>query len=522
MTDKSKTRLTTSDWIFFTIVLIMFYLLNRLSFLTSDDYVYSLLYTDSGARPIESFKDAWNGRIDDYIHKNGRFLVHVVIAWFCGVAGIGIFQIVNSLVFILLNIGFVKLIRGKYGLHSIDKYLILASLFIILPRQGETMLGCISMAVNYLWSSCAIIWFLVLYQSLKLKESPSLFKNTGIILIAAIAGSLHESFSLAVSGALFIYYCGHIRQFRGYALWLTIGFWLGTCVVTFAPGNFARMGNTAGPSLIGRLCMVLIAVIAAVALFFSYKYGKAKWRTFVKDNQLYFYCVIFSILLFAIAGAGRRAMTGGALFFSILLVGAVTVFGTSFIKKHSRTLKISISALLLLIYIPVYVYKERALKAFNEFYNSPVSDGCVVNTSYIRAQNEMNSNFLASKYVAVPQFEKWMFGSYSLMRTSGNNENWVTAILPVSQDSLRNLLGTDSIYINNNEEYCILQRDTVRSCKVIPVPKSFAGKVKRSIKNFYRGKYHDVSAELTPFDMNDNRYYILYTPDYTIRDIIIE
>ena len=80
-------------YIIFFIIGICFYLLNQFSPFISDDYFYTFI--KGSKRPIESLNDAIKSQMYDYFHYNGRFIIHVIIQYYCGVLGIQIFQIIS-------------------------------------------------------------------------------------------------------------------------------------------------------------------------------------------------------------------------------------------------------------------------------------------------------------------------------------------------------------------------------------------------------------------------------------------
>lgn len=75
---------------------------------------------------------------------------------------------------------------------------------------------------------------------------------------------------MGVSAALFFYYCFNIKKFSGAVPYLIIGFWIGTSIVTFAPGNFVRMGkvnDVEGGLSLAKLFSNLSQVIFNAKLF---------------------------------------------------------------------------------------------------------------------------------------------------------------------------------------------------------------------------------------------------------------
>ena len=257
-------KLQKSDYIFGVIVLIAFYFLNRLSLSIGDDYWYSFVYDDvsDSYRRIDSFSDALNSQIGAYFSHNGRLIVHTVVSYFCGVLGETLFQIVNTIVFVLLCIGLVKLIRDEFGYLKNDKYVVVFGAFVLLPCPGTILLGSIAMCVNYLWVACATIYFILFYRSIVSGSlSNGLFVKTFCFTIALLYGSLQESFTVGVTFALFLYYCFHINKLRGNELWIVLGLILGSSLVVLSPGNFVRLEQVdSSGGLLKNISNLLLAI----------------------------------------------------------------------------------------------------------------------------------------------------------------------------------------------------------------------------------------------------------------------
>ena len=98
----------------FLICFVVFYILNRYSYLIGDDWVYSFMQVGDSYYPMHSLKDAIIFQIEDYMRWSGRFVVHTLVSYFCGIMGMEIFKIFNSVVFTALVVGLVKLIRKEF------------------------------------------------------------------------------------------------------------------------------------------------------------------------------------------------------------------------------------------------------------------------------------------------------------------------------------------------------------------------------------------------------------------------
>ena len=309
------------DVVFYALLLIAFYLLDRFSPFIADDYAYRFFYDENIGElsVVNSLMDAIKFQAHDYMTHNGRFIVHTLTAYFCGKLGVEWFRIINSFIFVFLVYGVLSLIRSEFGKRSVDKYIIAFILFMFLPCPGMILFGSIAMCINYLWTACAVIYFLILFRYVMNKDNigNSKIVNVAYLLIALLIGSLQESFSLGISAALFFYYCFNLKKLRGTILWMVIGFWLGTLIVTFAPGNFVRLGqvnNVEGGFGLSKVISHFSEVIFNAKLFVILCFlilvlfikNRVEFVKFITDNALYFLTILFCVLVSLVIFSGER------------------------------------------------------------------------------------------------------------------------------------------------------------------------------------------------------------------------
>lgn len=385
------------DYIFIIIVFIAFYVLNQFSVLIGDDFWYCFYGVDANgtAQFIDSFGDAVCSQLHAYTTHNGRIIVHTLTSYFCGVLGMNVFKIFNSLVFILMFYGLVKLSRKYIGYKTWDKYLIIFMLFVLMPYPGQIFWGSIAMSINYLWTSCAVIYLLIFYEYIKehkIEYNP--LGNIVVFLISILAGSLQESFTIGISGALFLYYCFHYKEFKGTVPYFVIGLWIGTAIVVFAPGNFLRLegvdkaqsasGFISSLSNFARLFtdtkLMIIVIVLSIILWSK---NRVQIYNFYKENFVYIWSIIFNAFLVLITYSGERQLTCIELLSLILVLRLLLHFSTPIrIKKIELVYSILLSVVCLLLYYPIYNYRKSAFNTYTELANSPVINHTIVNRSY--------------------------------------------------------------------------------------------------------------------------------------------
>lgn len=502
-----STQFKKSDYLFLFIVFIGFYLLYQYSLFTLDDYSYHFIGGMSGGIngeyiPVNSMGDAIKSQLHDYMHWNGRFLVHTLTSYFCGMEYLTLFRVLNSIVFVLLMAGLIKLIRAEFGYNSTDKYIILFLLFVFMPEPGQIFLGHIAFTINYLWTSCAIIYFLLLYNRIKDKKY-STGMNIIFLFIGIIIGSLQESFTIGISGALFFYYCFHIREFRGSAAWLVAGFWVGTCIVTLAPGNFERMYliniATQKNGLIGLIKyasqfahllfdskILLICIIISVI---SYIRNKEFTKKFIQKNYLYYLSILFNGIIVTIVYSGARQLTCIELFSMIILIKLIYSYNAESIKKKSKIINIALSAILIFIYIPIIQNRKLYSTIHTNFQNKEPHNGIIIDKDFIEESRNAAKGTFTSKYVSVIIYESFNKKGLSLLKTNGKNSNAITAILPISPEEIQQKFrdGNQSVSIYDKENDCYYfrcpQDKIIDNVYFIAQPTTILGRIRNKLFN---------------------------------------
>lgn len=533
-------NLSKTDWYFYLVVFIAFYLLNRYSYLGGDDYWYSFISDGNGnLKPINSLQDAIASQIGDYMTHSGRFVVHTLVCYFCGVLGMGIFKILNSIIFVCLNIGILKLIRREFGSQSADKYLILFLLFVCIPYPGQTLLSSIAMCINYLWTACAVVYFMLLYDKVKNGEVvDKLYLRILLFFTALVIGSLQESFTIGISGALFVYYCFHIKEFKGNIGWLVVGFWIGTVIAVLAPGNYVRIETDPQESnaiftmtrfikyllVDAHLLSALLLILTTVLLK-----NKKKYKDFLQKNIVYILTVAFNLVVVFLICTGERQFFCIALFASIILLKLLYGYWNVFVTKYRLAIKTILCVILLAIYVPVYGYRKACHDSYQELYTAMVYNHILINESNIQTLRELNKEYLSRRYTFQNKFEEdWIYTGFSLIKTNGADLFFVKAILPDSPDRIVddfNIHNKNGIYHNKEKNYYIIGEETAKSlkkCKALSGPTTIFGKLRNKvlgINNLYK---MDVTSLLRPFEYQGQLYYIFHEPDYEVFDLLVE
>lgn len=463
--------------IFFIIIGVAFYLLDRFSLFIIDDYMYAFKY--GTYEPIRTLKDIFESQCDHYMQLNGRFLVHCVVQLFCGILGVEWFRIFNTIMFVLFCAMTTRLVCGTYRASIMWYTLTAFAIWLFIPRIGFTLLGNIACGVNYLWVGVASVAFILLLQ--KVAESKfSVFANIGLGFVGVLIGSLQESFSIPISGALFLYYCFNFKKFRGSIVWLVCGYWLGALALIIAPGNFIRLQKeTSSENIIivsirrffavfGGYWLLILAVVFHIILWCS---NRVKIKQFILQNVLF-----YVMLLIGLAFTIIIAYTGEHQLFFVGWLVILIMLRFMYAYECSANFKSQqiVIALVLLCMVPMYGYiykyrvqdynlREQLVAQIKESKNGEVIAG-----EYIVA--ELNKSRLAKRYTIKIGYEPKMYYT-SLYHTKDTKH--LSDFIPCSYSEMLNKMRMDNLvsdniwYLPEYQCYIIKWKDGIKGIEAV-------------------------------------------------------
>lgn len=512
----------------YAIIGVVFYLLDQYNTFINDDVFYAFIYETP--QKIESLTDIINSQIDHYLHRNGRFVVHCVVQFFCGILEPRWFYIINTFVFLIfLYVVCWYIFRYTKNNTSLLAITIFA-LFFIFPRWRITTIGFISGSVNYLWCALFYLLFIIMFEKeRKKKRNVGFFTKIFYFLLALVIGSLQESFCIGISAFFLLFYSVNYKSFKGSVIPLVVGFLVGSAFVVFAPGNFVRFEESSSHNpFIFRLIsnstsllfgsIVLPLLIITSSLMFCRK--RELFISIFKQHDILFFSIFFNSLFVAIiAYKGHHQLTSIS-FFSIiiLLILLYRVMGDKIIKYSSY---INYGVFLVLIASSCYLYQERKKisLAYDEMWENAriTNNGIVVDEKYdslsTLKKNWLQSNF--TRYIPIDFYErKWM----SLYLTEGKDEHHCRVVLPDKPDAIVNYCVpkyqvSHNVYKPTHKNYYILvTHGEPSSTKTIHVVSESFPKfaIINMIKTGSPNTVQDIplSSLLDYFTMGNNTYYI--------------
>lgn len=375
------------DYLFFVLSGVLYFLLIYFYIPCVEDLIYR--FSSVTGKPIAGLSDALLSQTHDYIHANGRYIVHTFVQLFCGAWGVVPCLVLSALAFAVLVMNMTWWVRHQYPTMAVDKYLLVVGILFFIPLIGLTFLGHIAFLVNYVWGAAIYMTFMCLYFYIR-DEKPMLrvWQQVLLCAFAAIAGSWQESFGLGIAGALFFYHICHLRETRGLLLAFLLCFAAGVCTEIFAPGNFSRfMGANATNSeeafslatwLGGKLYNIkmlvkhcpAISIFALVLALIPILQRRRTW-TFMRENYyLIVPCVLMIIFGCFAAFAGEHQFVIIGLFSTMLLVNLLIATWGQWFEKHKLWIMIVCGIVIAVVYVPSFYYRQQLYSANHAFEQS--------------------------------------------------------------------------------------------------------------------------------------------------------
>lgn len=284
---------------------------------------------ESFDHPITGWSDAIGSQYNQYFGSNGRTLVHIIVQMFNGVWGHTAFSVFNGIQFGVLFILFGCLtIPAKYRTNPLLWILIIVEFLYIAQDRGIWWYYAYT-SLNYVTPLISIIGLLLIINKLNTSYLPNRRSKVGIVLLAFVTGWSHECYAIPLSGGLFFYliYNRHKidKSLLSKLLYVAIPLWIGTTILTLAPGNFKRMdGLTTSHWMMFKEAVGCIRVnynfilFTLVSIIYIIIKGWRNYLTLLQNNSLYIFTTICACCFVAIAHTGSQSYCGVSFFFGLL------------------------------------------------------------------------------------------------------------------------------------------------------------------------------------------------------------
>ena len=375
-------------WTYLLVVGVLFYILNICTPMFSDDWHYNFIF--GTYIPIESVSDILISQYKHYFEYNGRFIPHFIVQFFDGITGKGLFNIANSIVFVLF-LHLITLIAAPNKKHSIAIITFVTFIVFVFPTDFKACYLWMSGACNYLWVATILMLFHLTFQ----KDIRNKRIYPLLFLFGVICGWTHEGIIIGACAGYFFYMLFNRDKITKSQMWLIAGLYIGAALLIFSPANFNRaigcnVGSFDVVSYIQHFInfkdasILILMIIASVLLRKKYTF-----RQFVQRNIFYILSiVVLSFFLLIIKSVSYRALFGMEFFALIILVTLLSKF------EYKNIIIILLNVFLIIGSVPVL----SAAMANNEETDKLVQQ-MKENNDWIVRTNEKRLNSIMEKYV---------------------------------------------------------------------------------------------------------------------------
>ena len=229
-----------------------------------------------------------------YMTRNGRFVTHCFVQFFCGMGGKTLFAVCNALVWVAFVIMVARAARFKWRANPWGLCAVALLSFTCLRTQFSP--PC---QINYIWAMTAALLVADWFMKGTLGRRP--WVTVLMVVFCFLAGWGQESFSSGLAAAMWIFALTRYKSMT-WQRWLILAvFTVGMLFLCLAPGNFAKLGGYSSLRITPvamayymRAPYLLLAVVLYLALA-----RKVPLKTMYKENA--FWCnALFFLLAFNI------------------------------------------------------------------------------------------------------------------------------------------------------------------------------------------------------------------------------
>lgn len=389
-------------------VFVVMVVLNHLTTPTlSDDVLYRFVfqYDDTApVQPIGSFNDIISSQWVHYHIINGRIVIHSFVQAVLWFMNNHVFHVVNALMFVLL----IKVQEAWCKKHELLSAILFFSLLFVVINgfQGEMLWNIGS--INYLWTSVAILSFLLWMRSIK--EKPIVLKYILLSPLALLVGWTHEGIHFPLSIVFLIYIIIHRKTVYKQAVFpFLLFFIIGSICCMCSPALWSRAGEesiTLQQRLIAGIINfgvnIRITWLLLIAIIYGFKYKKVLLIQHILQNK-YIYAVLLLTLgiVFVCGTNSDRVGFFADLWASLLLVSLLMEYGLA--KKVKYIIPV-LDIVLMMFIIPAiyYSYENYEHEQYIEEQVAKSKGQAIVAVKGFDSDASWIENMLRSRYVQEP------------------------------------------------------------------------------------------------------------------------
>lgn len=348
------------DIVYILVACLSLFLMGTFHIPINDDLSYhyvfyddsSFLEGDGDLISADTFGKIVDSQVFHYFNVNGRSIVHFIIQFFAGILGNGFYTIFSPFLLALTLILFIRYTCPAYCRKSPAIWAFACIIWIYLYPSPIGSFHWLAYGMNYLYPMCLTLGFLLYFRHIcdsTANSNPLTLIIT--FLLGFITGWSQEGFALPLSGAMLIYIIFNWRKINKPVMYLIIGLWLGSIIMTISPGNFIRMSKE---PLLLKACSSLYQyiylrgfIVAWIIILLSLIIHKNRFVEAMLRYAHVWFCLIFALLFGLIAKTGAWSLI--SVEFYAFIITATLLPSFDFTHKPSKAINIISSILLILI-----------------------------------------------------------------------------------------------------------------------------------------------------------------------------
>lgn len=330
-----------------------FFMLMMYTPLSMDDYE-DVFVLDTNRYITSSVGSFFSNLYLHYIHFSSRLIPHFFIQFFGVLLGKFVFNIVNTLVFVIFLWQLSDFNSSKSGFsRSLNVVIVLTILVCFLPGFGQVILWQ-SGACNYLWSAVLILFFNNRLMGENSQNTPSY----SLYFLGVLSGWTNEALVLGLAFGYLAYYSIYRNELTQRKKIMLFGFFTGIVFLVLSPCTLNRFFDNRESIVSGS--QLLSASLAMMNLrIFPILLILTIWTTFMKrslyaftNKDIVWGVAIMASIVFVLFTNhfSSRSRFGIELFSLILLLRLIpSLF-------YSRWMMAIFLLLNMFIYLPVITY----------------------------------------------------------------------------------------------------------------------------------------------------------------------
>ena len=385
------------------LVYTLIYLLNINTQLSLDDFTYHYIYESrmptAASRLVTNPIDIFVSMANHWKLWGGRVTIHFLLQ-LALLLGHNFFNILNSVMFILLGILIYFHVRGDNKHNTPLLITIYAAIFLFVPQPGLTILWK-SGSANYLWSSVFLLVMTLIYKrhydnEKNIKDN---IKNWILIFLYGLfIGCMNENTGCALLVTIILFDILYKFKYHKIPKWshfAFVGILISYTFSLLSPGNnirtetmysFNKMNLFEKTISLTRLTeqiigpIIIVAILSTIIVFNK----KKKFREYINEyglQAIYYIFAFISIysLVLSPAHYGRCLMF--AFIFLIIIIG-LNIDKLSHSKYKFQTKKTVIFLMIALSFRTFKIYNE----AFEDIMNTKITIDNDI--SYLKSQKK--------------------------------------------------------------------------------------------------------------------------------------